>query len=196
MSDKDTKAKEELSRLGLALLIGATAALTFCFFSVSEVFAANRGELLFAFRDFAPGILLAALLLAGCGAAEYNDGTYTAQSSVYEGLEDEDGDEGGDGYGVVTITLRDNVIVDCEFTTYMLDGTVKDENYGTQNGEIANQDYYNKAQKAVAACDEYASMLVANGSLDGIDAISGATINYKEFVEAVNNALDQAVVKE
>ena len=30
------------------------------------------------------------------------------------------------------------------------------------------------------------------GSLDGIDAISGATINYNEFVEAVDNALKQA----
>ena len=35
-------------------------------------------------------------------------------------------------------------------------------------------------------------MLVQNGQLDGIDAISGATINYDEFVEAVNNALKEA----
>ena len=35
-------------------------------------------------------------------------------------------------------------------------------------------------------------MLVQNGQLKGIDSISGATINYNEFVEAVNNALDQA----
>ena len=59
-------------------------------------------------------------------------------------------------------------------------------------GSIANKDYYNKAQKANAARDEYAKMLVANGSLDEIDAISGATINYNEFVEAVESALSQA----
>lgn len=35
-------------------------------------------------------------------------------------------------------------------------------------------------------------MLVMNGSLDGIDAISGATINYNEFKEAVTEALSKA----
>jgi len=140
-----------------------------------------------------PALLLAlALLLAGCASGSYRDGTYTAQSEVYEGLEDDGGLEGGDGYGVVTITLRDNVIVDCEFTTYMLDGTVKDENYGTQNGEIANQDYYNKAQRAVRASQNYAQQLAAKGKLEDVDAISGATISYQEFAEAVKEALKQA----
>ena len=136
--------------------------------------------------------VLAALLLSGCGSARYADGTYTAQSSVYEGLEDEEGDEGGDGYGVVTITVKDNVVVDCTFTTYMTDGTVKDEEYGKQNGEIANQDYYNKAQRAVRASENYAQQLAAKGKLDEVDAISGATISYGEFQEAVELALDQA----
>ena len=75
---------------------------------------------------------------------------------------------------------------------YISDGTLKGEDYGKEDGRIANKDYYNKAQKANAACAEYASMLVANGQLDGIDAISGATINYNEFVEAVENALEEA----
>ena len=135
--------------------------------------------------------LLAAMLLTGCSAT-YADGTYTAQSSVYEGLEDDEGDEGGDGYGVVTITLRDNVIVDCTFTTYMTDGTVKDENYGKKDGQIANQDYYNKAQRAVQASQNYAVQLAAKGSLDQVDAISGATISYDEFKEAVRLALKDA----
>ena len=139
-------------------------------------------------------LLLAASLaaLTGCGSASYKDGTYTAQSEVYEALEDEEGDEGGDGYGVVTITIKDNVITDCEFTTYMTDGTVKDENYGKQNGEVANQDYYNKAQRAVQGSENYAVQLAAKGSLDEVDAISGATISYNEFVEAVKEALKQA----
>lgn len=135
--------------------------------------------------------ILGALLLSGCGA-NYADGTYTAQSSVYEGIEDEDGDEGGDGYGVVTITVKDNVIVDCEFTTYMTDGTVKDTEYGKKDGEIANQDYYNKAQRAVQASANYAEQLAAKGDLKEVDAISGATISYDEFKEAVRLALKQA----
>ncbi len=135
--------------------------------------------------------LLGTLLLSGC-SANYADGTYTAQSSVYEGLEDEDGDEGGDGYGVVTITVKDNVITDCAFTTYTTDGTVKDEEYGKKDGEIANQDYYNKAQRAVKASQNYAEQLAAKGDLKEVDAISGATISYDEFKEAVRLALKQA----
>ena len=136
--------------------------------------------------------LLAALALTGCGSKSYADGTYTAQSMVYEGIEDEEFGEEGDGYGVVTITIRDNVITECEFTTYMTDGTVKDSEYGKQNGEIANQDYYNKAQRAVRASQNYAEQLAAKGDLDGVDVISGATISYDEFVEAVQLALKDA----
>jgi len=135
---------------------------------------------------------LSASMLAGCGSsasATYADGTYEGQSEIYES---EDGSEEGNGYGVVTITITDGKISDCVYQTYEPDGTLKGEDYGKAQGSVANKDYYNKAQKAVAACDEYANMLVANGSLDGIDAISGATINYNEFVEAVEKALDQA----
>ena len=147
-------------------------------------------------RRFFPVLCLAALtalLLPGCGGSgNYADGTYTAQSEVYEGLEDEESLSGGDGYGVVTVTLRDNVITDCSFTTYMPDGTVKDADYGKRNGEIANQDYYNKAQRAVRASQNYAEQLAAKGSLEAVDAISGATISFQEFQEAVRAALKQA----
>ena len=93
-------------------------------------------------------ILAAAAVCTGCGGGSknYKDGTYTARSSIYESLSDEE-DEGGEGYGEVTITVKDNTVTACEFTTYMPDGTVKDAEYGKQNGEIANQDYYNKAQR-------------------------------------------------
>ena len=134
---------------------------------------------------------LAACALTGCSGkkASYKDGTYEAQSSVFE---NDDGTDDGNGYGVVSVTITDGKISDCTFTTYEADGTLKDEDYGKEDGRIANKDYYNKAQKANAACAEYASMLVQNGQLDGIDSISGATINYNEFKEAVEAALKQA----
>lgn len=134
-------------------------------------------------------------VLGGCGGGKevtYADGTYEAQSSVFE---NDDGSDDGNGYGVVKLTITDGKISDCEFKTYETDGTEKGVDYGKEDGRIANKDYYNKAQKANAACAEYASMLVESGSLDGIDAISGATINYNEFVEAVEMALDQAAGK-
>ena len=133
----------------------------------------------------------AAAMLTGCSSktASYKDGTYEAQSSVFE---NDDGTDDGNGYGVVSLTIKDGKISDCSFTTYEADGTLKDEDYGKEDGRIANKDYYNKAQKANASCAEYASMLVQNGQLDGIDSISGATINYNEFKEAVGLALKQA----
>ena len=135
--------------------------------------------------------LLACFALAACGGdsssatANLKDGTYTAQSSVYEG-----DDQGGSGYGVITITVTDGKISQAEFLTYEPDGTLKDENYGkTANN---NQDFYNKAQKAVAACKQYAADLVSKGSVDNVDVISGATISYKEFQEAADAALADA----
>lgn len=135
--------------------------------------------------------LVTAFMLTGCGNSNvtYKDGTYEGKSSVYES---EDGSDDGNGYGVVTITIENGQITECTFQTYEVDGTLKGEDYGKEDGRIANKDYYNKAQKANAARAEYANMLVANGQLNGIDAISGATINYNEFVEAVENALEEA----
>lgn len=147
----------------------------------------------------AAGAVVLSMALAGCGggsskAVSYNDGTYEGKSEVHESL-DESGEDTGNGYGVVSITIKDGVITDCKFDTYEPDGTYKDDQYGMKEGAVANRDYYNKAQKANAAREEYASMLVANGSLDGIDAISGATINFEEFTEAVEDALSQAAAE-
>ena len=126
-------------------------------------------------------------MLTVCGSANYADGTYEGKSQVHEG--DEDGN--GDGYGVVTITIKDNAITACEYRTYETDGTLKGDDYGKQNGEIANKDYYAKAQKAVKANAVYAEELVGK-DLNDVDAISGATISYNEFREAVMDALEQA----
>ena len=143
------------------------------------------------FMTAALAAALAACMLTGCSGKKvsYKDGTYEAQSSVFE---NDDGTDDGNGYGVVTLTIEGGKISDCTFITYEADGTLKDEDYGKEDGRIANKDYYNKAQKANAACAEYASMLVQNGQLDGIDSISGATINYNEFKEAVELALKEA----
>ena len=135
-------------------------------------------------------LLLAALLLAavGCGSKTYRNGVYEGRSSVYEGAED----GSGAGYGVVTLTIENGAISACEYHTYEPDGTLKDSEYGKQNGEIANRDFYNKAQRAVMACERYAQQLTASGKLSEVDAISGATISYNEFEEAVRDALSKA----
>ncbi len=136
-------------------------------------------------------ILLSAfamLCLSACGSTSYKDGTYTGQSSVYEGEDD----GSGAGYGVVTLTIVDNKITACEYLTYEPDGTLKDENYGKKDDEVANRDFYNRAQRAVQACPKYAEQLVETGDLKKVDGITGATISYNEFEEAVKDALNQA----
>lgn len=140
-------------------------------------------------------VLAMVLCLAACGGGDtasenavFQDGTYTARSSDFE--EDESGN--GAGYGEVTLELKDNTITACTFKMYELDGTLKDETYGSD----MSKENRLKAQKAVQSADKYAAMLVDAGSLSGVDTISGATISYNEFVEAVNNALSDASAAE
>ena len=136
-------------------------------------------------------VVAASSALAACGgSASYADGTYSAQSEVY--INEDDDSEDGNGYGVVSITIKDGAITECTYKTYEVDGTLKDENYGKEGGSVANKDYFNKAQKAVAACDQYAKALVEKQNVKDVDAITGATINYNEFQDAVTLALKQA----
>ena len=133
-----------------------------------------------------------AILTACGGSAKLADGSYEGTSSVYT---NPDGSDAGNGYGVVKITVKDNALTECSFKTYEPDGKEKDSEYGKKQGSVANRDFYNKAQKAVKACDEYANLLVQSGNPDDIDAISGATINHDQFVEAAKIALDAAKAK-
>ncbi len=142
------------------------------------------------FATLACSLLLAASF-AGCGSSDnraYKDGVYTGKSSVYTG--DEEGN--GNGYGEVTITVKDNAITACEFKTYEENGTLKGDDYGKIDGEIKNQDYYNKAQKAIKGSEEYAKRIIGKINPADVDSISGATFSYNQFVDAVNDALDKA----
>jgi major membrane immunogen (membrane-anchored lipoprotein) len=131
-------------------------------------------------------LVLVSGLISGCGgdsgAAAYKDGTYTGKS----------GEDDRGAYGEATITITDNKISDCKYVTWQKDGTIKDEEYGKVNGEISNQDYYDKAQLAVSAMKRYAQELVEVQRLEEVDAVSGATIAYGQFKEAVEEALAKA----
>lgn len=130
----------------------------------------------------------AALGLAGCssggqsGAAggAYKDGTFTGQSSTLDANVD------GDGYGVISITIEDGKIVSATFQPFLPDGTPKDKNYGKDGTRYA------VAQKVISAGDDYTAALVESGSVDDVDAVSGATYLYDQFVEAARAALKEA----
>ncbi|MDR2757854.1 MAG: FMN-binding protein [Spirochaetaceae bacterium] len=122
------------------------------------------------------------LFFSGCAGANYQDGVYSGRSG-----EDDTG-----AWGEVTITVSGGRAADCRFITRQKDGTVKDENYGKVNGEISNRDFYDKAQLAVRAMAQYARQYQETGDLKKVDAVSGATIAYNQFLEAVESALEQA----
>jgi major membrane immunogen (membrane-anchored lipoprotein) len=128
-------------------------------------------------------VAAAALVLTGCGGnASYKDGVYAGVSAK---------DDRG-AYGEVSITITNGKIADCAFVTWQKDGTIKDENYGKVGGQISNQDYYNKAQLAVRAMTRYAREYLETKDLDAVQVVSGATIAYNQFIEAVEKALEGA----
>ena len=133
-------------------------------------------------RIFFGLLIFLTLLAAGCGSGGYRDGVYTGRSG-----EDDTG-----AWGEARITLKAGKVIGCEFITRQKDGTVKDAEYGKINGEIANQVYYDKAQLAVEAMKKYAAEYLAAGDLKAVEAVSGATISYDQFLEAVENALETA----
>jgi major membrane immunogen (membrane-anchored lipoprotein) len=128
------------------------------------------------------GLVFLIVLFAGCGNTVLRDGVYTGKSG-----EDDTG-----SWGEVTITIRDAKVQSCEFVTREKDGTVKDENYGKINGEISNQAYYDMAQLAVRAMKKYVADYLRRGSLKDVEAVSGATISYNQFLEAAELALENA----
>lgn len=132
-------------------------------------------------------VILSLFSLFACGnnsVKNYKDGVYTGRSLDKTGEED----GVGFGYGEVVIEIKDNVIISCEFKMYELDGTLKDESYG----EGLTRENRLKAQKAVQSAPKYAQSLVEAGSVDKINVITGATISYEEFTEAVKDALSKA----
>ena len=135
------------------------------------------------------------LALTGCGGEDKpapkpapnkidlsnaKDGTYTVESSLDEKL----------GKSVLTLTIRDKKIVNAEFTGYDLFGNVKDEDYGSLTGKDSAD--YKKAQVAVKAIKTYPAQLVETQDLSKVDAISGATISYGQFVETTRRAVAEA----
>jgi major membrane immunogen (membrane-anchored lipoprotein) len=127
-------------------------------------------------------------LLPGCGKSgesSYADGSYVGQS----------GKDDRGAYGEVTLTIKDGKVATCDCLTWQKDGSVKDEDYGKVNGKIENEEMYAKAQLAVDAMQKYADQFEEVKDIEGVDAISGATISYDQFVEAVTKALKEAEQK-
>lgn len=146
---------------------------------------------------WASGVVLAlagGVVLSGCGsrpaqsqgvdvaAGGFKDGTYSGRSQTQ--------DDGG--YGEVSLTISGKDITAASFVLHNPDGSVRDQSYGTVNGQIVDKHTYDQAQAGVAAAPQYAATLVQTDDLGKVDAITGATLTHQQFVEAVTDAVKNA----
>lgn len=111
-------------------------------------------------------------------AMALKDGTYTGKSS-----EDDFG-----GHMEVTITVADGKITDTEVKNLQKDGSEKGEDYGKEAGEEGHK----TAQMTLEASQTYGQELAEKGSVEEVEAVTGATQSYNQFVEAANDAINKA----
>lgn len=109
-----------------------------------------------------------------------HDGEYVGQSNP---------DEQG-AIGTVTITVKDGKITATNYETVTKDGAEKDADYGkTKQGEVGNEEFYKRAQAAVASYDQYAAQLTEKQDPTEVDTISGATVAHSQFLQAAVRAV-------
>lgn len=152
------------------------------------------------------GSLLSLVLFSGCGGADKNavadtvstaakpaaspccdlsdakDGTYVAESVADNFM----------GKGRISIAIKDHKIVSVNYFGVDPEGKIKEKDYGKTNGQVENPAFYQKAQKAVKANSAYAERLLQEQQLAKVDAISGATVSYQQFIEAAKIAIMKA----
>lgn len=125
---------------------------------------------------------VAALVVAGIAGfmslrpVAYRDGVYSGSAS------------GAFGETKVTLTIADGRIAKCDLEALDNDGNVKDAHYGEGSSE-AN---FRMAQTALQGIGEYPKKLIESQNVDGIDAVSGATVSLLDFRSAVKQALEEA----
>ncbi|MDR0504483.1 MAG: FMN-binding protein [Bifidobacteriaceae bacterium] len=139
-------------------------------------------------RPIAGSALLLACLTACSGPTV--DRSKPLLDGVFEGVSSPD-EEGAIGH--ISVTVAGGRVTEAQFTVVGADGKLKDQSYGLDSdGQIANRNYYAKAQAAVAAFPVYARELVEVGYPQDVDVISGATWAHDQFVEAATQALQRS----
>ena len=115
---------------------------------------------------------------ACCDLSKTKDGTYTAESSA----------DKVHGKSVISLTIKDHTITAVNYQGIDKDGTPKTSDYGKDKDPTNAK----KAKIAFEAQQKYADQLLQKQKLAQVDAISGATINYHQFIEAVKKDLEEA----
>ncbi len=138
-------------------------------------------------------IILAALCficIFSCSKTEtkksikYKDGVYKSFANIK--------DDWG-GTAEVEIKIKEGKIVECTFLSYEKNGNLKGPEYGKVDGVIKNMGLYKIAQASILRAAEYGQKLIETQNIDDVDVIAGASISYKLFKDAVENALQGAM---
>ena len=138
-------------------------------------------------------IILAALCficIFSCSKTEtkksikYKDGVYKSFANIK--------DDWG-GTAEVEIKIEEGKIGECTFLSYEKNGNLKGPEYGKVDGVIKNMGLYKIAQASVLKAAEYGQKLIETQNIDDVDVIAGASISYKLFKDAVENALQGAM---
>ena len=117
-------------------------------------------------------------------SVKYKDGVYKSLANIK--------DDWG-GTAEVEIKIEDGKIVECTFLSYEKNGNLKGPEYGKVDGVIKNMGLYKIAQASVLRAAEYGQKLIETQNIDDVDVIAGASISYKLFKDAVENALQGAM---
>lgn len=131
---------------------------------------------------------LGMVAFSGCAqsmkAADYPDGDYRGSSAP---------DDAG-AIGTVEFTIAAGTITQASFVITDADGTPHDENYGLSKatGKPVDQAFYQRAQAAVAAEQQYVAQFKEVADADEVDVIAGASLSHRQFVEAITDALSRA----
>lgn len=117
-------------------------------------------------------------------SVKYKDGVYKSFANIK--------DDWG-GTAEVEIKIEEGKIVECAFLSYEKNGNLKGPEYGKVDGVIKNMGLYKIAQASVLRAAEYGQKLIETQNIDDVDVIAGASISYKLFKDAVENALQGAM---
>lgn len=115
---------------------------------------------------------------------KYKDGVYKSFANIK--------DDWG-GTAEVEIKIEEGKIVECTFLSYEKNGNLKGSEYGKVDGVIKNVGLYKIAQASILRAAEYGQKLIETQNIDDVDVIAGASISYKLFKDAVENALQDAM---
>lgn len=115
---------------------------------------------------------------------KYKDGVYKSFANIK--------DDWG-GTAEVEIKIEEGKIVECTFLSYEKNGNLKGPEYGKVDGVIKNVGLYKIAQASILRAAEYGQKLIETQNIDDVDVIAGASISYKLFKDAVENALQGAM---